>query len=42
VAEDDEQTGDDPNSAVADEWICAGDDGVVILYRDRINKPHAQ
>jgi hypothetical protein len=26
-----ERNADDPNSAAADEWICAGDDGVVII-----------
>jgi len=28
---DDERNGDDPNSPAGDEWICAGDDGVVMI-----------
>ena len=28
---DDERNADDPNSPAADEWICAGDDGVVMI-----------
>jgi hypothetical protein len=30
---DDERNGDDPNSPATEEWICAGDDGVVIIPR---------
>jgi hypothetical protein len=28
---DGEQSRDDPNAPAADEWICAGDDGVVMI-----------
>jgi len=30
---DGERNADDPNSAAANEWICAGDDGVVMIPR---------